>query len=119
MTAQMSVPLVVLPEWKQLTSQGHAYLWRQTLNGMQVTLADEAYTTVEDGPPLGRPGRYRRVVLSRPDRYPGWNEMRDFIRTCGYFDRDRDVFMLLPPDKRYVNHHPNCFHWFQELEASR
>jgi hypothetical protein len=106
-------PLVVPDGWASKEIGGVIMLFRETGIGLRATFTIERYLA-GDLPPLGIVGTYAHVVISRPDRYPGWNEMRDFIRTCGLFDRQRDVFMILPPDAEYLNLHKNCFHWFQK-----
>lgn len=107
-------PLVIPPGWTEKKVGSLIMLFAETAAGLRATFTIERYAEVADPPPLGIKGTYARIVISRADRYPGWNEMRDFIRTCGLFDRSRDVFMLLPPDAEYVNLHKNCFHWFQK-----
>lgn len=84
-----------------------------TPRGLFATASVELYPRLADHPPLDVPGTYRRIVISRRDRYPEWDEMRDFVRECGIFDRTSDVFMLIPPDAEYVNIHKNAFHWWQ------
>lgn len=120
MSMTMMRPMLTLAGWQkvQLAPDGVSgpALMRRTAAGLTVTLSDEVFTSAADNPPMGLPGRWRHIVISRRDRYPGWDEMRDFVRGCGYFDRSRDVMMLMPPDSRYVNIHPYAFHWLQRQE---
>lgn len=120
MTMWMERPMLTLAGWRpiQLAPDGVSgpALIRHTPEGLTVTLSDVVYTNDDSHPPMGRPGRWRHIVISRRDRYPGWDEMRDFVRGCGYFDRSRDVMMLMPPDSRYVNIQPYAFHWLQRQE---
>ena len=60
-------------------------------------------------------GEYRHISISRENKYPGWDEMRDFIYSCGLFDKTKDVIMFLPPKKEYVNLHSNTFHFYQKI----
>lgn len=113
----MSWPLVIPIGWEKVYHGDDKMLRRQMPNGLLATFAIEHYPGGESPDDLGpceQTGTFRRVVLSRKKSYPTWDEMRDFIRTCGLFDRERDVFMVLPPDQEYVNMHPNAFHWFQK-----
>lgn len=91
-------------------------LTRQMPNGLLATFSIEHYDGSDRGEmgPCESTGTFRRVVLSRRNMYPTWDEMRDFIRTCGLFDRTKDVMMVIPPDREYVNKHPNAFHWWQK-----
>jgi hypothetical protein len=110
-------PAVIPAGWMQYDEHGLKLLATKTRTGLRATFAIEHYPG-PDGTNLGpceQTGVFRRVVLSRKTSYPTWDEMRDFIRTCGLFDRSRDVFMVLPPDHDYINVHPNCFHWWQKV----
>jgi len=116
------VPLVVPAGWEvreMPTAPSNTMMRRQYPSGMIVTFGIETYTSVDDHPPLGIPGSWRRLAISMPHRYPSWNEQRDYIRTCGLFDRTRDVAMLIPPDEDYVNLAKNAFHWWQLDSAGR
>jgi len=111
-----SWPAVIPAGWRRVVDGELKMLARQMPNGLYATFSIEHY---HGGPdrnwfgPCETLGTFRRVVLSRKTMYPTWDEMRDFIRSCGLFDRSRDVFMVLPPDSEYVNTHPNAFHWWQ------
>jgi hypothetical protein len=113
-------PLVIPHGWIQCPEQdGLKMLWRDMPNGLRATFAIEHYPGpgADNLGPCEQTGTFRRVVLSRKKSYPTWDEMRDFIRSCGLFDRTRDVMMVIPPDEEYVNMHPNAFHWWQKVEA--
>lgn len=86
--------------------------------GLRASCSVETYPDADEAP-WGIPGRWRRLVISQiGDRqYPTWDAMRDLIRSCGLFDRRRDVGMVIPPDDRYVNIRETAFHWWQ-LEYS-
>ena len=110
-------PLVIPAGWTKTPSGALKMLFRDMPNGLRATFAREYYPGGADrnlNGPMETPGWFRRVVLSRKKSYPTWDEMRDFIRDCGLFDRSRDVIMVLPPDNEYVNMHPNAFHWWQK-----
>lgn len=68
--------------------------------------------------PSGEKGEWERhLSLSRDDRYPGWDEMKRFVYSCGLFDPNKPVYMILPAKNKpqeYVNTNKNCFHWWQE-----
>jgi hypothetical protein len=51
------------------------------------------------------------MSISRPDRYPSWDEIRD--ARYELMPRDITVAMILPPPKDYVNLHNNCFHLWE------
>lgn len=113
----MQAPPVLPPDWTLSefpngTSAAALRHW----SGMGVLLSHDFYDG-DDVPPTGE-GDYVHISLSRPDRYPGWDEMRDFIYGCGFFDASRDVMMLLPRKDQYVNLHSNCFHFYQKREVA-
>lgn len=111
-------PSVIPAGWQEFEFDGMLAICRRMPNGLLATFTVEAYMAQDqDCPPLG-PGVYHRIVLSRRKMYPTWDEMRAFIRSCGLFDNNRDVVMLLPPEKDYVNLHLNCFHWFQKVAGT-
>jgi hypothetical protein len=58
--------------------------------------------------------RRRHLSLSRQNRYPSWDEMKEIVRGCGLFDNKKNIYMILPPEEEYVNFHPNTFHWWQD-----
>lgn len=59
-------------------------------------------------------GDLMHVSVSRPDRYPAWDE----ILAVRYelFPRNKDVMMVMPRDGDYVKLHPNCFHMWETPE---
>lgn len=118
-----TIPEVIPAGWRIVPipeTPGYQMLARRLANGLMATFSIETYADTADpaeAPPCGG-GRYRRVVLSRKNMYPTWDEMRDFIYSCGLFDHTRDVIMLLPPPELYLNLHPNAFHFFQKEKES-
>lgn len=108
-------PLVVPSGWSEKKVGGLIMLFAETAAGLRATFTLERYAggSYDQTGPMGA-GTYARVVISRADRYPDWDEMRDFIQNCGLFDRKRDIFMIIPPETEYVNIHKNCFHWWQQ-----
>ena len=114
------VPVLVPAGWEVLPFPGspeNTLMRRQYPTGMIVSFAIETYDSLDDHPPLGLPGTWRRLVISMPHRAPSWNEMRDYIRTCDLFDRTKDVAMLVPPDDQYVSLNRNAFHWWQREDG--
>jgi hypothetical protein len=108
-------PLVIPDGWVSREVAGLTMLFTETAMGLRATFTVERYGEQDSTAPLGLGGgTYGHVVVSRIDRYPSWNEMRDFVRTCGLFNRQRDIFMILPPDAEYLNLHKNAFHWYQK-----
>jgi len=124
MTTTAEAPRLYPPAWEKRSVVGPhgerlgSLIFRDFPNGLRASFAVETYTTLDDGPPMEQPGTYKRLVISRiaNDHYPTWDEMRDLVRTCGFFDRSRDVFMLLPPDEHYVNIRETAFHWWQKVQ---
>jgi hypothetical protein len=114
--AWSSWPLIIPAGWQQFEHDGLKML-ATNQNGLHATFAIEHYPGGERGQmgPCEQSGTFRRIVMSRKNMYPTWDEMRDFIRRCGLFDRTRDVMMVLPPDAEYINVHPNAFHWWQKV----
>lgn len=54
------------------------------------------------------PDRFWHLSISRQDRYPVWDEIKE-----ARYDLIPDgvtMAMFLPPKGQYVNVHPNCFH---------
>lgn len=68
--------------------------------------------------PSSQEGKWQKhLSMSREERYPGWDEMKDMIYGGGLFDPNRPVIMFLPPKNKpelFVNFHDFTFHWFQE-----
>jgi hypothetical protein len=59
-----------------------------------------------------RGGKLRwHLSISRDDRYPGWEEIKD--ARYALLPLDLTFAMLLPPPSDYVNAHPNCFHLWE------
>lgn len=59
----------------------------------------------------------RHVSVSRKDRYPTWDEIKEVRYT--FFDEKHDVIMVMPPKSEYVNLHENCFHLWAKANGSR
>ncbi len=119
MVPTSSWPVVIPAGWWQCPEEGGLKMIKtKTISGLVATFAIEHWP----GPsrdllgPMETVGTFRRLVLSRRNMYPTWDEMRDFIRECGLFDRTKDVAMIIPPDSEYVNVCQNAFHWWQKVE---
>lgn len=113
--SDIKAPPIVPLGWKWQRIGPMPCLIKTFANGLMATMTDETYTE-HDGPGEAN-GHWRRIVISRrgTDEYPGWDEMRGLIYSCGLFDNSRDVFMILPRKEDYVNVRANAFHFWQEL----
>lgn len=113
-----SWPAVIPAGWQQMQDGDLRMLFRQFPNGLRATFAIEHYPEHADRRQLGpceQCGTFKRIVISRKNMYPTWDEMRELVMSCGLFDRSRDVCMVIPPDAEYVNVHPYAFHWWQKV----
>lgn len=50
----------------------------------------------------------RHVSVSRDDRYPSWDEIKN-VRAA-FFEDSQYVAQFLPPAEQFVNLHNFCFH---------
>lgn len=57
-------------------------------------------------------GYYKHTSISRPDRYPSWDEILEIKKQL---HGDKFVMMMLPPEEVYVNFHVNCFHLWEYI----
>lgn len=55
--------------------------------------------------------RFLHISISRPDRYPGWDEMVEAVETIA--GPNLDMAMIKPRRADYISPHPNCFHWWE------
>lgn len=111
-------PRVIPSGWQEIRMpNGDKILVYRTDSGLCGTFSIEHWPGPDRNQcgPMEQTGVFKRIVLSRSTAYPTWDEMRDFIRECGLFDRTRDVIMVLPPDREYINVHPFAFHWWQRV----
>lgn len=107
----MNMPLVIPCGWKPYAGVG---VYKETVSGLLAIYSIDTHSMADlDCPPMGS-GKYNHISISQKDKYPEWDEMRDFIYDCGLFDGDRDVVMFLPRKEDYVNVHKNCFHFYQK-----
>jgi len=57
------------------------------------------------------------MSISTYTRYPTWNEIRDAWYALKPPEcKDVTVAMMLPPEREYVNLHPNCFHLHEIID---
>ena len=112
MPSYMNPPIIIPEKWNLFYDAG---IFREFIGGLRAIFSIEMFDTdCVDTPPMGI-GEYRHISISRQERYPEWDEMRDLIYDCGLFSDDKDVVMFLPIKKQYVNVHPNCFHFYQKI----
>lgn len=110
--SEMRMPILIPAGWKPYLGK---MISRQSVSGLCALFSIDEHDSKDiDCPPMGE-GSYRHISLSRPNKYPEWDEMRDFIYACGLFDDKRDVCMFIPPKNQYVNVHNNCFHFYQKI----
>lgn len=55
--------------------------------------------------------RFLHISISRPDRYPDWDEMVAAVEALA--GPNVDMAMIKPRRADYVSPHPNCFHWWE------
>lgn len=55
--------------------------------------------------------RFLHVSISRPDRYPQWDEMVEAVEALA--GPNLDMAMIKPRRADYISPHPNCFHWWE------
>ena len=60
-------------------------------------------------------GELLHVSMSRPDRYPSWNEIIEV--KLHFFGDLKDSMMVIPKRTDYVNVHKNCFHLWECPES--
>jgi hypothetical protein len=114
MANRMKLPAVIPAGWTIARINEGEALVQRTRTGLAVMFSIDVIDTPEPHEALGA-GVFRHISISRKDRYPAWDEMRDLVYGCGFFDKTMDVVMYLPPKERYVNTHPYTFHYYQRL----
>lgn len=55
--------------------------------------------------------RFLHISISRPDRYPGWDEQVQVVEALA--GKDLDMAMIKPRRGDYVNVHRFVFHWWE------
>jgi hypothetical protein len=80
------------------------------LFGAKIYASDTGVKVIVNQEPT-RHGRLWHLSISRNDRYPSWDEIREARDSL--LPKDMDFMMILPQEKDYVNVHPNCFHLWQ------
>ena len=55
--------------------------------------------------------RFLHISISRPDRYPDWDEQVLVVETIA--GSNLDMAMIKPRRSDYITPHPNCFHWWE------
>ncbi len=81
------------------------------LDGVKVFVSREKHKVIP-----GQTSEYSlHISISRPDKYPTWDEIKE--ARYRFMPRDRDAYMILPKEEDYVNYHPNCFHiWMPDIK---
>lgn len=59
--------------------------------------------------------RWLHLSISRPDRYPTWDEIREAKNWI--IGRERAAYQVLPAESEYVNIHGNTFHLWSPLDG--
>jgi len=61
--------------------------------------------------------KFHHISFARLDgQYPHWDEMRNELRKLPWLDQNKAIFMVIPPEKEYVNVNPTCLHWWQKID---
>ncbi len=94
---ELTIPEIVLLHMPEHLHDTKAYIHR--VSGMQIMIGMELHSDNMN---------WLHLSCSHPDRLPTWYELKhakeDFI------GKDKRAFQILPPEKEYVNTHPNCLH---------
>ena len=64
---------------------------------------------------IGKEEGLYHMSISHKDRYPTWDEIKQ--ARYDLLSKSKTFAMLLPPEKEYVNIHPNCFHLYEIKEG--
>ena len=81
-------------------------MWKKTFNirtGLAIHEKDGNTVLISDGP-----GRMWHLSISREDRYPVWDEIKE--ARYALIPNEITMCMILPPKEEYVNLHRNTFH---------
>ena len=89
---------------------GGAYLtlaWWECADGLAcaASLDPLPHMTITSKP------RFLHISISRPDRYPDWDEQVLIVETIA--GKNLDMAMIKPRRSDYITPHPNCFHWWE------
>lgn len=99
--ARMSVPALVRGDH----SDQEVGAWERIPDGLRVMESFESHCD-ED---------WLHVSVSFPNRLPSWADMREVKETfCG---KERESYMVLPPEKQYVNDHPFVLHLWCAIDG--
>jgi hypothetical protein len=114
----MMTPIHLEPKkgWTAHEIGGQTWLFLETEMGLQATFTRESYAKGAPASPMASGGNFKHLVLARRDRYPSFQEMKEFIKGCILLNRRRSVFMFIPPeDGMWPLKRPSfAFHWFQQ-----
>jgi hypothetical protein len=105
--------------WREATSDAIGALVVAGALGFEVRIyvkgGNRVLVAQEDR--FGNGSKLWHLSISRTDRYPGWDEIKDARYTL--LPLGFTFALLLPPPNEYVNVHPNCFHLWQIPEEYR
>lgn len=107
------IPGIIPAGWRVHAIDNVQFITKETVSGLQILYSVDCEGVKREW--------VRHISFSRLDRYPDWDEMKDFIYACDFFDPNRKIYMVLPAKKilnQYVNMHRNCFHWWQNVEGN-
>ena len=105
MQYQNRIPSVIPIGWVQQAISGTQFI--QDVKGESATGLRILYSI----DPIGKGKWEKHMSISRQDRYPSWEEMKEKIFNSGLFNPNKSVFMVLPPKNKpeeYVNININC-----------
>lgn len=114
--------LRAMGEHKLERVKSHGWSERQMPSHPQSDILRETGTKLFDKGPCQvlvskepRPGDGNRLwwhlSISRPDRYPNWEEIKD--ARYALLPMGLTFAQILPPMNEYTNIHPNCFHLWE------
>lgn len=107
------IPAIIPKGWRIVNIAGAIMLHKDLPSGLRIMFSIERR---DDGK------EEKHMSFSRRDRYPDWEEMRDFLCESDLIDPMLEITMTLPPKnnpEEYVNFHKNCFHWNQKMRGDQ
>lgn len=97
---------VVLPiDWSEIKTMSGVYVRK---DGLNVVLSVEMKKS--------DPRKWLHVSLSRQDRLPSWDDIKD-VKDL-FVGKDKTAAQIFPPKDEYINHNPNVLHLWCCLNKS-